>query len=609
MKPGSSANRLLSLIGALALSLLAVAAPTARAEEGKVLRYAFEIAETGFDPVQLSDLYSRIITDQIFEAPLAYGYLAPPGTLVPLTATGLPEVSQDFRTWTFHIRPGIYFADDPAFDGKRRELVAADYVYSIKRHFDPRWKSVQVSDLEANDILGMNAMRDAALGGARFDYDREVPGLRTLDRYTFQVRLGRPNPRFASTLADSSVMGAVAREVVEKYGDAIMEHPVGTGPYRLVEWRRSSFMAFEKNPGFREAFYDLQADPKDAAAVAVAAKLEGRRIPMIDRVEVSVIEESQPRWLSFLNAEQDVLETLPEDLAPVAIPNNKASPTLQKKGVTVWRAPRIDMSYTVYNMEHPVLGGYAPGKVALRRALNLALDTGDIIRSRYKYQAFPAQSIVMPATYAYDASLRTEMGETDAARANAILDAYGYVDRDGDGWREMPDGAPLELEYSTQPDQRSRIIDEIWKRSMNAIHVRLRFKTAKWPEQLRMARNGQFMMWGLGSAASGPDSASVLRNFYGPATGAENLARFRNARFDALFDEQDALVDGERRLADIREMQKIFTAYAPANVISHRYAIDMAYPWVIGYRRWPFVRSWWKYTDVDTDLRRKTLGR
>ncbi len=591
----------------LLAALLVTQAPAA--EQKKVLRYAFEVAETGFDPVGLSDLYSRNLTCEIFEALLHYAYLAPPGTLAPLTTEALPEVSADFKTYTFHLRKGIFFADDPAFNGRKRELIAEDYVYSIKRHFDPRWKSVTFSDLATNDILGLAALREAALKGAPFDYDKPVPGLQALDRYTLQIRLGNANPRFAHTLADSSVMGAVAREVVEAYGDRISEHPVGTGPFRLAEWRRSSFIALERNPDFREEYFDLVADPKDAKAVEVATKLKGRRLPMVDRVEVAIIEESQPRWLSFLNAEQDILETLPEDLAPIAIPNNKASPTLEKKKVTVWRAPRIDVSLVVYNMEHPVVGGYTPEKVALRRALNLALDTNEIIRSRYKYQAFAAQSVIMPATYPYDPDLRTEVGETDVAKANALLDAYGWIDRDGDGWREMPDGSPLELELSTQPDQRSRIIDEIWKKSMNAIHIRLRYKVAKWPEQLRMTRNAQFMIWYLGLSATSPDGGNSMRYWYGPAIGAENLARFRNARFDAAFDHQNRLADGPERVADFHEMMKIFTAYAPGNAINHRYAIDMSYPWVTGYRRWPFTRDWWRYVDVDMDLRTKTLGK
>jgi len=592
-----------------ALACVVLSTPPAYAQDKKVLRYAFEVAETGFDPVQLSDLYSRNITAQIFEAPLHYAYLAPPGTIEPVTCDGMPEVSADFKTFTFRLKKGIYYADDPAFKGKKRELVAQDYVYVVKRHFDPRWKSVSISGLETEDFIGLNELRAIALKTGKFDYDKEVDGIRAIDRYTFQVKLGKPDPRFLDTFTDSSVLGAMAREVVEFYGDAIMEHPVGTGPFKLVEWRRSSFIAFERNPNFREEYYDLKPDPTDPNAVEVAARLKGKRLPLIDRMEVSIIEESQPRWLAFLNAEQDILETLPEDLAPIAIPNNKPSPTLEKKHVTVWRAPRIDFAFTVYNMENPVIGGYTPDKVALRRALNLAFDSDEAIRSRYKFQAFTAQSNVMPATYGYDPDMRTEMGVTDLARANALLDAYGYVDRDGDGWREAPDGSPLELEASTQPDQRSRIVDEIWKKAANKLHVRMRFKTAKWPEQLRMTRNAQYMMWTLGLSASGPDSNGSLRNWYGPATGAENLSRFRNAEYDRLFDKQNAMPNGPERIATIREMQKVFVAYAPSNISVHRYVIDMSYPWVVGYRRWPFARDWWKYVDVDLDTEKKLVSR
>ena len=583
-------------------------AASAHAVEKKVLRYAFEIAETGFDPVQLSDLYSRNVARQIFDAPLRFAYLAKPGTIEANTCA-LPEVSADFKTYIFHVKPGIYFADDAAFKGKRRELVAEDYVYSIKRMFDPRWKSPNIGGVLPLDILGLNALHDAAIKDGKFDYDRPTPGLRALDRYTFQIKLGNANPRLADLLADSSILGAVAREVVEEYGDKIMEHPVGTGPFRLVEWRRSSFMALEKNPNFRDEYYNAQPEAGDAKSMRIAVQLKGRKLPMLDRVEISIIEESQPRWLAFLNADQDFIERIPLDLAPIAIPNNKLSPALEKRHVNMERVPFIEVSYAVYNMDDATVGGYTPAKVALRRALNLALNTDEIIRSVYKFQAFPAQSMIQPMTYGYDPNLRTEMGETDPAKANAMLDVYGFVDRDGDGWRDMPDGSPLILRFSTQPDQRSRITDEVWKKSMNAIHVRIEYEVAKFPENLRKVRNGQYMIWSLGLSASGPDSSDALRYAYGPAIGGENLARFRNADFDRIYNEQNQMPNGPERIAKLRELQRILIAWAPMNNISHRYAIDMSYPWMIGYRRWPFTQNWWQYLDLDTELRKKTIGK
>jgi ABC-type transport system substrate-binding protein len=282
--------------------------PNHTAQPLKVLRYAFPIAETGFDPAQISDLYSRTVASNIFEAPLTYDYLARPVKVKPQTAVALPEISDDFKRFVFRIRPGIHFADDPAFKGRKRELVAADYVYSVKRHYDPKHKSPNLFQLENAGILGLSELRKKALADQTpFPYDTEVEGIRALDRYTFEVRLAKPAPRFYYAFADGAVMGAVAREVIEAYPGKSMEHPVGTGPFRLASWKRSAKIVLERNPTYREDLYDEEPPAGDAASQAIAARLKGRKLPLIDRVEVSIVEEVQPRWLAFLNGEHDMI--------------------------------------------------------------------------------------------------------------------------------------------------------------------------------------------------------------------------------------------------------------------------------------------------------------
>ncbi|HWK82536.1 MAG TPA: ABC transporter substrate-binding protein, partial [Caldimonas sp.] len=230
---------------------------TAPAAQTKTLRYAFLVAETSFDPVQVIDLYSRIVLAHMLEGLYRFDYLARPAKVVPHTATGMPEVTDEFRTWTVRIRPGIFFTDDPAFKSKPRELVADDYVYSWKRFFDPANRSSSYANFSEEGALGVDALRDAALKTKRpFDYDHPVEGIRALDRYTIQFKLENPRPRFLYTLASSSLYGAVAREVVEHYGDRIGEHPVGTGAFRLAEWRRSSRMVLERNSAYRDLRYD-----------------------------------------------------------------------------------------------------------------------------------------------------------------------------------------------------------------------------------------------------------------------------------------------------------------------------------------------------------------
>src|SRR5438445_5982998 len=147
--------RLLVIARAAILALVLIAPPAA-AE--KILRNAFRIAETGCDPAQINDLYSSIIIAHIFDAPLKLEYLARPYKMRPNTAVAMPEVSADNKVWTIRIRPGIYFADDPVFKGKKRELTAQDHVYSLKRHWDPKNKSQQLYLVDGR-VIGMDAIR------------------------------------------------------------------------------------------------------------------------------------------------------------------------------------------------------------------------------------------------------------------------------------------------------------------------------------------------------------------------------------------------------------------------------------------------------------------
>ena len=576
------------------------AATPAPAAALKTLRYAFPIAETNFDPAQVTDLYSNTVIAGIFDAPLEYEFLAKPVRIRPATAAQMPEISSDFKTFTVRIQPGIYFADDPAFKGKRRELVAADYVYAIKRHYDPRWKSGKLYLLENAKILGLSELRKEAIAAKKpFDYDREVEGARALDRYTFQVRLAESQPRFVQNFVGGAILGAMAREVVEFYGDKIGEHPVGTGPFRLAQWKRSSKLVLERNPNYREVLYDENPPEGDAARQATAARFKGRKLPLVDRVEISIIEETQPRWLSFLNAGQDLIEQLPAEFTSVAIPNNQLAPNLKKRGLQMERYPRADVAVSYFGMENPVVGGYEPHKVALRRAIALGVDLEREIRLVRRNQAIPGQGPIGPETYGYEAAYKSEMSTYDPARAQALLDLHGYIDRNGDGWRDQPDGKPLVLEYATQPDQQSRQLIELWKKNMDVLRIRIEFKTAKWPENLKASRAGKLMMWGVGWSAGVPDGDTFIGLGFGPNKGQSNHARFDRPEFNRLYEAQRQLPDGPERLALMHQARDMMVAWMPYKVHAHRFATDLVHPWVIGYHASHFRGLFWKYVDVD----------
>ncbi|MFG6447977.1 ABC transporter substrate-binding protein [Roseateles sp. BYS180W] len=574
--------------------------PSASAAAPKVLRYAFLIAETGFDPAQVSDQYSTAVISHIFEPLYEYDYLARPVKVRPLTAAALPEVSADFKTFTIRIKPGIYFADDPVFKGQRRELVAADYVYSLKRFADPAFKApfwVQVQNL---GLLGLDAQRERALKtGQPFDYDTPIEGLRALDRYTLQLKVAAPRPRLIYTLAMAAYTGAVAREVVQAHGpQQIMAHPVGTGPFVLAQWRRSSRIVLQRNPGYRERYYEAEPAADDAEGQALLARFKGRRLPMLDRVEISIIEESQPRWLSFVNGEMDLVDRVPPEFVNVALPHGRVAPNLAARGIRLHRMLGADTAFTFFNVQHPMLGGMSPERVALRRALSLALDVGAEVRQVRRGQAVVAQSFVLPNTHDFDPSFKSENGEYDPARARALLDLYGYKDRDGDGWRDMPDGSPLVIEVASQPTALDRQYNELWQRNFAAVGVRTHFTSGKWPEQLKQARNGQLMLWFLGESANTPDSIYMLQYLYGPSIGAQNYSRFQLDAYDRLYERLQELPDGPERRALFREAERIQVAYMPLKSHVFRYLNDMSQPWLIGYRRPAFGSVFWHYVDV-----------
>ena len=596
----------LALAAALALPGIEANADAPAGAAQKVLRVVFPIAETGFDPVQVSDLYSRTATAHIFDALYEFDHLARPVKLRPRVAAAMPEHSEDYRVWTIRLLPGIYFDDHEAFKGAKRELVAQDFVYSMMRVADPANKSSLWPTVEDVKFIGLAALREKTLKDKKpFSYDTPIEGLRTLDRHTIQYQLAQPNPRFVEFLADSSILGAVAREVVEMYGGNVMEHPVGTGPYRLAQWRRSSQMVFERNPNYREVIWNAEPAPGDAEAQAMVKRLKGRRLPLIDRVEVAVIEESQPRWLSFVNGQIDLV-AVPQEFVPVATPGGVLAPNLKKKNIQSWRVLMPQTQLTYFNMDHPTVGGLEPHKVALRRAVCLSMDVPREIRLVYRGAAIPAQSIIQPHTSGYHVNFKSENSDFDAARARALLDLYGYTDRDGDGWRELPDGQPLLLECGAQPDGLSRQRDELLKKGLDAIGVRIVFKTAKWPENLKAARNGKLMMWRFGNQASVTDSQEILQRLYGPQTGQLNYARFKLPAFDAVFDKLTALADGPERDALFDQAARIAIAYAPYKVHLHQYVDVLAHPWLDGYRRPLFWNEWWHMADVDAVRRPAT---
>ena len=270
----------------------------------------------------------------------------------------MPEISADGRIWRIRLKPGISFSDDAVFKGAKRELTAQDYVYSWKRLLDPRIRSPNVEIL-GDRLTGARAAMDKAKQAGRFDYDAEIEGLRAIDRYTIELKLTEPDYTLLPYLTGSA-LAAVAREVIETYGDSsgrAMDHPVGTGAYRLGEWRRGQRIVLEAHTGYRAEYFPTPPAGADAATIALGKSMAGRRLPQIGRIELSIIEAPQPLLPAFDSGALDLLE-LPFELALKAVDvSGRLLPRYGSQGVTL---QRITDLYLGYLMDDPLVGGYTP---------------------------------------------------------------------------------------------------------------------------------------------------------------------------------------------------------------------------------------------------------
>lgn len=562
--------------------------------EEKVLRMFLSTSETGLDPASASDNATLSLLENLFDPLLRYDYLARPARLRPNTATAMPEVSADGLTYTFRIRPGIHFTPDPAFKGIKREMTAQDYVYSIKRLYDPALKSPWAYMFEGK-IAGDEALKKD------YDVDTPVAGLQAPDRYTLRIRLKAPDNNFLFYLAVPA-SGVVAREVIEAWPGQAGNHPVGTGPFMVGEWKRSDRIVLLANPYSTAVFHATPGDnPEDRA---IAAALEGKRLPRVDRVEVRIAEEFQGRMLGFLNAEYDYLEQIPESMTDMVVRDGQLKPELAARGIVLSRFPVLQTYYMWMNMSDPVVGGYGKDRVALRRAIAMAYNNAEDIALLKKGFAIKAESPLPPNVLGYDPAYRSPV-PYDPALANALLDRHGYR-RSADGFRRTPDDKPLTLAMHSEATVSGRLRDELWRKCLNAIGLRVVFKSDKKTEIIKASRLGTVQMFESNWIADFPDGDNFYQLLYGPNAGRANYARFNLPAYNTRYEQARQLSDGPARQKLYFEMNQLIHAYNPWVPLTHVLSGDLRHPWLKNYKRHPVEFTTWRYLDVDVAQRARS---
>jgi oligopeptide transport system substrate-binding protein len=454
-----------------------------------------------------------------------------------------------------------------------------------------------------NKLVGANELVAEAKKSGRFDYDKPIEGLKALDRYTVQLKLMQPD-YILTELMQQYNWSPVAREVVEAYrdpGGRIMTNAVGAGPYMIKEWIKGNKMLLTKNPNYSRKYPLTEGETAEDKAI-IAAHL-GKDMPLVGNVQVSIIEEANPRLLTFKAGLLDY-EFVGPDLIDNVVRDGNLAPEFAGKGVKHQRALEPALAYDYFNMEDPVVGGYTNEKIALRRAIIMAYPVDDYVRIVFRNQATPANQI-LPPTQTGHIPNKPNVNGTDVELARALLDKFGYKDRDGDGYRELPDGKPLVITRSSSPRAIDRETDELWKKALDSIGIKIAYNTQKWPDLLKQARAGQLQFWSLGWNSSGTDGNSFLQLLYSKSIGQSNMARMNLKQYDEVYEKAQTLPLGPQRWALYKTMNEIATVNSVWQPGVFRYQNVVMQPWLLNYKRIPYRQHFWHLMDIDESKRAK----
>lgn len=557
----------------------------------KVLEINVSAKVKGLDPVNAGDTYSSKEIARVYEGLLEYHYLERPYKLQPNLAQAMPAVSADGLTYTFKIKKGVLFHDNPCFPGgKGRELKAKDFVYSITRMADLHNNSTGWWLLDGK-IAGLNEWRKK-YEGKTANYDEEIEGLRALDDYTLQFKLTQQYPQFLYSLAMVYTY-AVPKEAVAKYGQEFLNNPVGTGPFITGVYTQSNTISYKKNPSYRDVRYPSDGAPGDKKnGLLVNA---GQRLPLVDRIKVNIVTESSTRFLKFKNGDVDYSEIPKDDFSQVVTPDKGLTDTFAKVGIALEINPDLDISYIAFNHDDPIF----KNNVKLRQAMSLAFNHQLSNELFTNGTGLLAQTIIPPGIPGYDANYKNPYKRYDLAQAKKLLADAGYP-----GGKGLP-----ALNYETTSTTVARQSGEFFKKAMADIGITINVNTNTWPQLTQKTKKRQAQMFGMAWIGDYPDAENFLQLLYGPnSSPGPNGGNFNDPVFNKEFDIVKNMQPSPQRAKRYGKLAQILAEKVPLMLGVHRTTFVLKHSWLKNYKYSTFSSGNSKYYDIDLVKKKEVLS-
>jgi ABC-type transport system substrate-binding protein len=604
--------------------------------QAKVLYLSYAIAPKTLDPAVAYSTYDQPVTGNVFGTLLEYDYLDRPYRLIPGLAAAVPRAGpagDGGVSYRFALRDGVLFQDDDCFtlDGagrRTRSVTAADVAFELERLADPDVDSPVIDTFGKLDgvrefTARLRALRaeDPAFAARRIDEQYAaaggIAGARVLSPTEIEIVLREPYPQilywFAMPFTTPVAWEAVAYYDGKDGREHFADHAVGTGPFSLALYEKQYRFTLERNelwygsqPTSLDApggIFPVQIDPTDIAEGRIDAAYAGRRMPFVDRIEFFRERENIPRFNKLLQGYYDDGGIIKESFDAV-VQGDRLSPQMQARGMHLDKTVEPSIRYIGFNMEDPVVGAAAGERGRkLRQAMSVAIDSSQYLELFLNGRGVPAQTLLPPGIFGYDADYKNPFRQYDLARARQMLADAGY--RNG---IDPATNTRLKLSFDTSATTAAANLQfEYLAAAWRQLGLDIEINATTYNQFQDKVRRGAYQIFIWGWIADFPDPENFLfllecQNARSKS-GGPNTANFCNAEYDRLYLEMKDLPNGDRRAALIRRMLVILQVERPWIELYHEEDFVLSHAWLVNSKPMGISYPAYKYKDVRPGVR------